>query len=389
VSYAGVPATLTSQGAAAFVNGNAQFYPAGTALDPVSFVIGAPSTRATGTQTVAAFVAPASTIPPTPPATTGITLAGAAADTVQEGDEVTITADGFQPNESGITIVIYSDPIILATDVTADARGTVTWTGALPAGLTGKHTLTMQGSVARGVELTITEKMAVTTMASGCVVDDATITWGFKEAFRSYVSGAIAHGQWTVADGATYETPNFGWNSGTGTYDATSGKGLFAFAGAVTFTGHGGILNTTISNPQLRFDGGDTATLLLDVTGDTRDGVAVNQQGVEFATIDLRSATMAATDGAQEIADAPAVLTPAGSAAFGTYEAGTELDPITIAFTTPDGCAAPLADAGDQAATPVADQGAGTGWLVWVAIAVVLAAVAAAAWIVARRRKAA
>ena len=389
VSYSGVPATLTAQGAAAFVYGGSQFYPAGTSLDPVSFVIGSPRAIGGGTTTIAAYTPTVAPVPSTPPATTGVTIQ-TPLEQLAEGAEITITADGFQPNETGIKIVIYSDPIVLATDVTADGRGAVTWTGALPAGLTGKHTLTMQGSVDRGVELTIADPMMRTMqITSGCVVSDASLTWGFKEAFRSYISGAIAHGKWTVADGATYETPSFGWNSGSGTYDAAGEEGLIAFQGSVQFTGHGGVLNTTISNPQLRFDGDGKATLLLDVAGDTRDGVAVDQRGVEFATIDLAAAEKSGSDGEVEFAGAPAVLTAAGSAAFGTYEAGSELDPITVVFSAADGCAAPPAEAGDDDA-PIADEDAGTGWIIWAAIAGVLAALAAAAWfLIARRRRAA
>ncbi len=98
---------------------------------------------------------------------------------------------------------------------------------ACPRPSTGEHTLTLQGSVSRGVVLTIPAK--VTTAAEGCPVDDATLTWGFKETFRSYISGSIANGEWTVADGATYETPDFGWSDGTGAYDPDGGEGLIAF----------------------------------------------------------------------------------------------------------------------------------------------------------------
>lgn len=221
---------------------------------------------------------------------------------------------------------------------------------------------------------------------NGCVVNDATITWGFKEAFRSYISGAIAHGEWTVADGASYETPSFGWSEGEGSYDAESGEGLVTFAGSVNFTGHGGVLNTTISNPQLRFDDAGTATLLLDVSGDTRDGVAVNQLGVEFATIDLAGAEIDPADGTYEATAAPAVLTSAGSAAFGTYEPGTELDPITITFSTDAECAAAVAEGANDEA-PAEESAAGPGWLLWVIIAAALAAIAAIVWTVLARRR--
>ncbi len=388
VTFSGVPATLTAQGAAAFVNGPSQFYPAGTPLDPVTFTIGSPGAAAGGTQTIAAFVAVANGVPPTPPATTGATLATPAGE-VEEGGEVTITADGFEPNETGIKVVIYSEPIILATNATADAGGTVTWTGRLPAGLTGEHTLTLQGSVDRGVVLTIAGSEMMTTMMAGgsCDVTDATLTWGFKEAFRSYVSGAIAHGEWSVADGASYETPSFSWSDGTGNHDPESGQGSLSFTGSVNFTGHGGVLNTTVSNPQLRFDGGDTATLLLDVTGDTRDGVAVNALEVEFATIDLSGVQLASADGEYEITSAPAVLTAEGSSAFGTYEAGAELDPITVTWSTDPACAGPAPV--DEAEGVVSDSSEGPGWLLWAIIAAALVALAVVVWIVVARRRSA
>lgn len=87
--------------------------------------------------------------------------------------------------------------------------------------------------------------MLDTAASEACAVTDAELTWGFKEAFRSYISGTIANGEWTTADGATYATPDFSWTSGAGNYDGSSGEGLLGFTGSITFTGHGGILNTT------------------------------------------------------------------------------------------------------------------------------------------------
>jgi hypothetical protein len=171
--------------------------------------------------------------------------------------------------------------------------------------------------------------------AADCDVDNATLTWGFKESFRSYISGTIANGEWTVADGATYETPNFGFDRGTGSYD---GNGSLAFDGSIRFTGHGGILDTTVANPEVRFDGG-TATLYLDVRGTTQQGDAVDEPGVEFASIDL-AGHLESTAGDVSIVDAPATLTDDGAAAFGTYESGEALDPITVSFTTGEDCAA-------------------------------------------------
>jgi hypothetical protein len=169
-----------------------------------------------------------------------------------------------------------------------------------------------------------------TATAAPCTVDDASLTWGFKESFRSYISGTIANGEWTVADGATYTTPDFGFSGGSGTL--SQGKGAISFPGSIEFTGHGGILDTTVANPQLRFDGSDTAMLLLDVSGTTQEGAPIDAKGVEFATVDVSGL---AVDG---VTEAKTVLTEAGAAAFGTYEAGTALDPVTVEFAAASEC---------------------------------------------------
>jgi hypothetical protein len=279
---------------------------------------------------------------------------------------------------------------VLATNATADATGTVTWTGTLPAGLSGAHTLTLQGSVNRGVEVTIAA--ASVAAVEGCVVDDATMTWGFKESFRAYISGAIAKGAWTVGDGATYAVPNFGWAAGTGGFDPAATAGTIAFAGSIAFTGHDGVLNTTVANPQLRFVDDDTAYLLLDVSGTTQDGAAVDSRAVQFAEIDLAGA-LQNDGGAVTLTAAPATLTAAGAAAFGTYPEGEQLDPVTAAFTVAADCATPVEELASPTSTTAvettaADEPADMWWILWVALAVLVVAAMAVAVVVVRRRRA-
>lgn len=382
VRYTSVPASLTAQGAAAFGFQGEQFYPVGTALDPVSFVIGSSSSGGAGTRTVAAFV-PEPPVPSEPPATTGLTIDPVSLAGLGAGAEITATGEGFQPHESGIAVVIYSEPTVLTENLRADAGGVATWTGSLPAGLTGEHTLTFQGSVDRGIVLDIPAEIEPAALP-GCQVDDATLTWGFKEAFRSYISGSIAHGEWTTDGGAGYEIPNFLWQNGEGSFDAETGEGLLGFTGSVEFTGHGGILDTTVSNPQLRFDGPDSAVLLLDVSGTTQAGEEVAEHEVEFAGLDLAGA-LTVSEGRVTITDAPAVLLDAGAAAFGTYEAGEEFDPVSVEFSLAPECAGPL-----TAPTEPADEtvpAADFGWLLWLALALLaLAAVAVVVTILVRRR---
>ena len=341
--YSNASATLTAAGAAAFDG----YYAAGEPLDPVSLVIGSTAKKAAPSVAVATFDA-GNTADATPPATSGL-------DVSADGDQYTVSATGFEPNETGVLVVVYSTPTVLSTDATADATGTVTWSGRLPAALTGEHTLTLQGTVDRGAVITIAEPEP--TPLLGCVVDGATLTWGFKESFRSYISGSIANGEWTVSDGATYETPDFGFSGGTGSYDEETGTGEVAFSGGIRFTGHDGLLDTTVANPVVRFDGPGEATLLIDIAGVTQEGAEVEQKGVEFVTFDPTS-------------DAPPVLTSAGAAAFGTYETGEEFDPISIVT---DCAVAAAPNRGTVEATrapvePVTDSQQGP----WVAIAIAL-----------------
>ncbi|GMA26759.1 HtaA domain-containing protein [Arenivirga flava] len=183
----------------------------------------------------------------------------------------------------------------------------------------------------------------------GCTVADASITWGFKESFRSYISGSIAKGTWEVLDGATYETPSFGFSGGTGTADAEAGTGSIAFGGAIRFTGHGGLLDTTVANPTIELTGPDAGRLLLDLRSVPMEAAMAGQTDAEtliqvpFADLDLSGATIVQDGGTLTIGgDAvPAAITAEGFEAFGSYEAGTALDPLT--FSATGTCAVPTA----------------------------------------------
>lgn len=175
--------------------------------------------------------------------------------------------------------------------------------------------------------------------AEACPATDATLTWGFKESFRSYISGTIANGEWTVTEPATYETPTFAFSGGSGAYDGSSGAGSVAFDGAIRFTGHGGILDTTISDLELRLLDGARAVIVVDVAGTTQAGDPVDAAAVEFVTLDLVDAT--ALDGDTiVITDAPATLTAQGAEAFGTYPAGEPFDAVSATLPLDAACAA-------------------------------------------------
>lgn len=240
--------------------------------------------------------------------------------------------------------------------------------------------------------------------AAACAVSDGSLSWGFKESFRSYISGTIAKGAWEPINGATYETPEFGWSAATGTFDPQTLTGDVAFTGGVHFTGHNGLLDTTIAGPTLSFtpDGG---TLMLDVqTVSMDDAMAGNTDNVQsftqvpMVTLDLATVPLS-SDGTVITGTAvPTAVTQEGFDAFGSYEAGTPFDAVTFSFTV--ACATPepepemttMAEP-EVTVTPIsAESDAGVSPALWFAIGggVVAALIATfTSIVVARRKKAA
>lgn len=384
VTYSGAPATLTAAGRDRVLAGYS------TTLDPVTFTIGsaaaAPS-GSTGTVAAAAVVKRAA-LPATPPASEGIDVDEQNLAALASGQPATVTASGFRPNEEGIEVVVYSTPVLLDT-VTADGSGVATWSGALPAALEdGAHTLTFQGSVDRGLAFTL----ARATAAIGtCTVEAATLNWGYKESFRTYIEG-IAKGGWTLTDVA-YRYPDFVWENGAGSLDGTALTGLVTYGGSIAFTGHDGALNTTLGNARVEL-AGDTGYLVFDVTGTTQAGESVDQQGVRLAEFPLADA--AVVDGALRLDAVATTLTEAGAAAFGTYQAGEQLDPVTAVIPVDTACGTavaeePEADAEASAAVTAVTEPADTeGAPVWPWIVgglVVVALAAGGGVLIARRSR--
>lgn len=210
----------------------------------------------------------------------------------------------------------------------------------------------------------------------GCPVEGAELSWGFKESFRAYIDGSIAQGEWTTSDGASYETPLFAWPTGVGGYDAETGEADLAFTGSVRFTGHGGVLDTTIANPRVMIDD-ERAVLMLDVTGTTQEGATVTATDVEFVELDLGAAEESGGLDQVALSGIPATLTAAGAAAFGSYETGSAFDPVELRITLDPACVeATLETASAASALP------------WVLLAALVAlVVAAAAAILVRRAR--
>lgn len=372
VTYTAAPAALTDAGRDRVLAGY------GTALNPVTFTIGSVAAAPAGSSgtVAAAVVKPKTTLPAAPPATEGIQADDENLAALGAGQPATVSAAGFRANEQGIKVVVYSTPVLLET-VTADANGIATWSGSLPASLEdGEHTLTFQGSVNRGLVFTLNR---ANTTIGVCTVEGATLKWGYKESFRTYIEG-IAKGGWTLTDVA-YQYPDYVWENGTGSFDDKTLAGLVTYGGSITFTGHDGALNTTLGNAAVEL-AGDKGYLVFDVTGTTQGGESIDQKGVRLAEFALGDA--AVVDGVLTLDAVPTTLTEAGASAFGTYAAGEQLDPVTAVI--PVGAACGVAEekpASDSEATaavttatePAASDGAPVWpWIVGGLIVVALAA---------------
>jgi len=157
------------------------------------------------------------------------------------------------------------------------------------------------------------------------------ISWGLKSSFRGYLSSPIAKGKVTVAAPATDDgsRTTFAYASGTWASDSAS----VGAQGSVTFTGHEGALDLTISDPRIVVTG-SSAQLVVDAV----DSDGQPHDDVSFATVNL-SGKVTQTAAGTDITNAPTAITAAGSALLSYqgdafYPVGTALDPISASLRT-------------------------------------------------------
>lgn len=161
--------------------------------------------------------------------------------------------------------------------------------------------------------------------ASDGTVKSANLGWGVRDSFRNYVRGGIANGSWEL-NGTSYSSDAFNWSNGTGTFKG--GKGSISFSGSVRFTGHHGVLDTTIANPRLEIDG-NSGTLYATVTSNDPSGKATNYGEVALLKVDL-SGLQSSAD-AVSVNGAATTLTTEGAKAFaGFYDAGKDMAPLSF-----------------------------------------------------------
>lgn len=161
--------------------------------------------------------------------------------------------------------------------------------------------------------------------ASDGTIKSANLGWGVRDSFRNYVRGGIANGSWEL-NGTSYSSDAFNWSNGTGTFKG--GKSSISFSGSVRFTGHHGILDTTIANPRLEING-NSGTLYATMTSNDPSGKATNYGEVALLKVDL-SGLQSSAD-AVSVNGAATTLTAEGAKAFaGFYEAGKDMAPLSF-----------------------------------------------------------
>ena len=183
------------------------------------------------------------------------------------------------------------------------------------------------------VPVTRTRKVAVApttaakdvASASDGKVVTAELGWGVKDSFRSYVRGGIANGNWDLS-GTTFAHNTFNWSSGSGT--VKDGKGSVSFTGSIHFTGHHGILDSTIANPRLDING-SKGVLYATLTSNNMEGKS-NSYG-EVALLDVDLSGLQTSNGSVSVKGASTKLTEAGAKSFaGFYSAGQDMSPLSF-----------------------------------------------------------
>lgn len=260
----------------------------------------------------------------------------------QAGGTITVTGSGFTAGQN-VLVEVHSDPYALGT-ATVGADGRFTISGTLPADFpAGEHSVVaiVDGQTIAAAAVTIaaaatpapTVEAAPVATCTAQSVSGASISWGVKESFVSYVNGPIAKGSADIS-----------WGSGSGSFNADENLGSVNYGGSATFTGHSGVLNLTLSNPSIQVTGAGSATL----------SVVANGSRVTIATLSLPAASV--SGGAISWRNAAATLTSAGASLFSYngnafYPAGTALDPVS--FSWPLGAEVPcdVTTSGELAAT--------------------------------------
>ncbi len=283
------------------------------------------------------------------------------------GDTVTFRVSDLKQGDA-VRFEVHSDPIDAGRAV-ADASGVARTTWTVPADFpAGAHELQVFRDVQPAPEVafvtrafTVGEapspKPPVVTPSTpaetgptipACiarVVDGGSLDWGLKQSFRSYVEGPIAKGAFS---GGSFSASSGALNTDSGV------RGRIVFSGAITATGHNGLLDFRLASPTIVLNGSGSAALYAQVTSTDTTGKPATSGTVHFADLSFGSAAISGSS--VSVQGARATLTSAGATAFaGFYGAGTALDPVS--FRVELGAQTPCDETTDAASGSLAMTG--------------------------------
>lgn len=184
---------------------------------------------------------------------------------------------------------------------------------------TARRRLPLALTAAVAVALGACALTATGAQAAEVPLKDYQLTWGIKESFRNYVTGAFAQGSFTAADGASQADDNgaFTFTSGTGTYESSTHAVDLAFQGTLTIALHG----TEIVLADVKFDSADA-----EITADVTKG-GTTEQDVPLADVTVT----------QEMTAMATTLTPEAATVFGSSSYnGAAGDPLSVVQQTPE-----------------------------------------------------
>ncbi|MFI5746097.1 HtaA domain-containing protein [Streptomyces sp. NPDC051644] len=179
----------------------------------------------------------------------------------------------------------------------------------------------------------------------GAIVD-GTLDWGVKKSFRTYVTGPIAQGKVETTAGATASGDGYRFPDATGHFDADKQTLDADFDGRVRFLGHeengAYTLDLSLTDMEIQVNG-TKGTLIADVSTKDRETKKVNTYtGLAVADLKLPKGELTAKNGVVTLSAVPATLTADGTKAFGgMYQAGEQLDALTVAVALDKDAALP------------------------------------------------
>lgn len=208
--------------------------------------------------------------------------------------------------------------------------------------------------VAAGIVLGSAGMVAPTALADTThSVTGGQLEWGLKDSFRSYITGPIANGEIQTSDGVTTDDDgNFIFPATTGT-EVSGDTVEIPFQGTLHFTGHGGILDLTVSDVKIRLtDQSTDAMLVADAVSKEFVDTTTEGDPITYSDVDLASVTLATapdlSSSSVDLTSSSVALTSAGAPAFGGFwEAGQELN-NTGGSVTFDGASASNSSSGSS-----------------------------------------